>query len=137
MARFIEFLINHWILSGIWLILLFAFLAYQKSKSGKSLSPHQTTLLINKEKGVVLDVRDKKAFENGHIAEAVNIPLAKLKDRVVELEKNKNIPIIVVCPLGQQSGDAVKILEENGFTQVSRLKGGINEWEAQSLPLVK
>ncbi|HHX83114.1 MAG TPA: rhodanese-like domain-containing protein, partial [Pseudomonadaceae bacterium] len=35
------------------------------------------------------------------------------------------------------SGAAVKTLEGLGFTQASRMKGGMSEWAAQSLPLVK
>lgn len=137
MARFIEFLVNHWILSGLWLAIFITLLLYLKSKSGRKLSPHQTTLLLNRENGVVVDIRDKKAFEGGHIVDAVNIPLAKLKERVVELERFREKPLVVVCQMGQQSGEAVRILEDNGFSHVARMNGGMNEWQTQGLPAVK
>jgi len=137
MPRFIEFLINHWILSLIWIALLTALLVYQKSKSGKSVSPHQATLLINRADGVVLDLRDKKAFKEGHIVDAINIPLANLKERVVELERHKDKPVITVCQLGTQSGEGVKILEEHGFSSAARMSGGMTEWKTQGLPVVK
>lgn len=137
MAQFIEFLINHWILSGLWLALVITLLYYLNAKAADALSPHQTTLLVNREHGVILDIRDKKAFDDGHIVDAINIPSAKLKDRLVELDKFKEKPLVVVCQMGHQSGDAVKTLEENGFSSVSRMKGGMAEWQAQSLPSVK
>lgn len=137
MARFLEFLLNHWVLSGIWLGLLITLILYIKAKAGSALSPHQATLLVNRQNGVILDIRDKKTFDAGHIVDAINIPSAKLGERVTELEKFRDKPLVVVCQLGQQSGDAVKLLEEKGFSSVSRMHGGITEWTTQGLPLVK
>jgi rhodanese-related sulfurtransferase len=137
MTRFLEFLLEHWILSGLWIALFGTLIAYINGKSGKSVSPQAATLLINREDGLFLDVRDRKDFEKGHIVDAVNIPLAKLHERAVELDKKKEVPIVVVCQMGGQSGDAVKALEAKGFTRVSRMSGGMSEWLAQSLPIVK
>jgi rhodanese-related sulfurtransferase len=137
MTRFLEFLVNHWILSGLWLVLFAALIAYMNSKQGKTVTPHQATLLINKQNGVILDVRERKDFDKGHIVDAINIPLAKLHERITELEKKKDVPIVVVCQAGQQSGEAVKALEAKGFAQVSRMSGGLSEWQMQNLPLVK
>jgi rhodanese-related sulfurtransferase len=137
MARFIEFLLAHWALSGLWLALAASLLVYLNSKSGTSLSPHQTVALVNNEEGVVLDVRERKDFEKGHIVDAVNIPLGKLADRISELEKRKDNPIIVVCQFGQQSGEAVKILHAKGFAKANKMAGGLAEWQTQNLPLVR
>ena len=136
MARFFEFVGNHWILSSLWVILLAALLFYLKRKSGKTVSLQQATLLVNRSNGVLLDVRDKKEFDKGHIVNALNIPLAKLAERVSELNKHKDSPLIVVDHMGQQAGEAVKILTEAGFAEVVRMAGGMTEWRAQSLPLV-
>lgn len=137
MTRFFEFLANHWILAGLWILLLGALIAYLKAKSGKSVSPQQATLLVNRENGVILDIRERKDFERGHIVDAINIPLAKLNERVVELDKKKDLPVVVVCQMGQHSGEALKILQAQGFARVSRMSGGMTEWIGQSLPLVK
>jgi rhodanese-related sulfurtransferase len=137
MAQFTEFLINHWILSGLWLALVITLLYYLNAKAGDALSPQQTVMLVNREHGVILDIRDKKAFDGGHIVDAINIPSAKLKERLAELNKFKEKPLVVVCQLGSQSGDSIKTLEENGFTSVSRMSGGMAEWQAQGLPAVK
>jgi rhodanese-related sulfurtransferase len=137
MTRFIDFLINHWMLSGLWLAIAAALLLYLNSKTTASLSFHQATLLINKEDGVVLDIRERKDFEKGHVVDAINIPLAKLTERAVELDKKKEVPIIVVCQHGQHAGEAVKLLQAKGFANVNKLAGGMSEWQAQNLPLVK
>ena len=103
MARFIEFLVNHWVLTGLWLIIFIALIAYIQKKSGKSIGTHEATRLINQDEGVILDIRDKKVFDKGHIVNAVNIPLTKLDERITELEKNKNKPLIVVCQMGHHA----------------------------------
>lgn len=136
MARFFEFVGNHPILSSLWVFLLVALLVYLKQKSGKTVSPQQATLLVNRSNGVLLDVREKKEFDKGHIVGAINIPLAKLGERVSELNKHRDSPLIVVDHMGQQSAEAVKVLTQAGFTQVVRMAGGMTEWRAQSLPLV-
>lgn len=137
MTRFIEFLINHWILTGLWLALFGTLIAYLSAKSARSVSPQQATMLVNRQNGVIVDVRERKDFEKGHIVDAINIPLAKLAERSVELEKHKASPVIVVCGMGQHSGAAVKTLEAGGFTNASKMSGGMAEWLAQSLPIVK
>jgi len=137
MEKIFEFLLNHWILSGLWLGIVVTLILYIKAKAGSALSPQQATLLVNRQDGVILDIRDKKAFEAGHIVDAVNIPLAKLGERSSELEKFREKPLVVVCNMGQQSGEAVKLLEEKGFTEVSRMSGGMTEWSSQGLPTVK
>lgn len=137
MARFAEFLLNHWILSGLWLALFAALVAYLASKAAKSVSPQQAALLVNRENGVIVDVRERKDYERGHVVDAINIPLAKLEERSVELDKYKSVPVIVVCSMGQHAGDAVKQLQARGFSQVCKMVGGMAEWSGQNLPVVK
>jgi len=137
MARFFEFLVNHWVLSGLWLALATTLLAYINSKIASSLSPHQAVALVNRANGVVLDVRERTEFDKGHIVDAVNIPFGKLHERAIELEKSKDHPVIVVCQFGQQAGEAVKLLHAKGFAKANKLAGGLSEWQAQNLPLVK
>jgi len=136
MERFLEFLINHWILTSLWVIIFAALLAYLQKKGVKAVGIHEATRLINQSNGLILDIRDKKVFDKGHIVNAINIPLAKLEERMIELEKNKNNPLIVVCQMGHQSGDGVKKLEAQGYSQVYKMSGGMAEWQTQGLPLV-
>lgn len=137
MAQFIEFVGNHWILSGLWVALLTAFLLHRSKTGGRSVGTQEAVMLINRKDGVVLDIRDKKDFDAGHIVDSVNIPMAKLVERISELEKFKSRPIIVVCKLGQHSSDSCKTLSDAGFEQVVKLRGGMAEWRGQNLPVVQ
>lgn len=137
MVQFLEFLGNHLILTSLWVIIVGAIIVYHQRTSGKSVGPAAAVMLINRRDAVVVDVRDKKEFESGHIVDSINIPMLKLKQRLTELNKHKNKPIVVVCKLGQQSADAVKTLQEAGHAEVFKLAGGVTEWKAQSMPLVQ
>lgn len=136
MEQFLEFIGNHWILSSLWLAALAAIIVYHQRSGSKALSTAEAVTLINRKDALVLDVREKKEFDAGHVVDAINIPLAKLKQRMPELNKHKEKPVLVVCKLGQHSGDATRQLQEAGFTEVYKLSGGVGEWKAQSLPLV-
>ena len=92
---------------------------------------------VNREGAVVVDVRDRKEYEAGHIAGAISIPLANLDTRADELRKYADKPIIVACKMGQHSGEAGMRLRKRGYQNVSRLAGGMAEWQNQNLPVVR
>ena len=137
MEQFIEFIGNHLVLSAMWLASVAAIIFYHQRTASAAVGPQQAVMLINRKDAVVVDVRDKKEFDAGHIVDSINIPLANLKQRVTELKKHKDKPVLVVCKLGQHSGDAAKTLEEAGHSEVIRLSGGVTEWKSQSYPLVQ
>ncbi|OUS28273.1 sulfurtransferase [Gammaproteobacteria bacterium 45_16_T64] len=137
MDRVIEFAFNHVALVGGFFGLLAAFLFLESRRGGLSVSSQQLTNLVNSEGAIVLDVRDRKEYGDGHITESKNIPFVKLEERIAELNSHKDAPIVVVCKMGQHSGAAGKILTKNGFANVRRLTGGIGTWRADGLPLVK
>lgn len=91
--------------------------------------------MINKEDAVVLDIRAKKEFSAGHIANSLHIPMAEFDRRMSELNSHKEKPIIVVCNMGQTAGSACRKLKAAGFNPV-RLSGGMTEWRGQNMPVV-
>jgi len=137
MERLIEFAIQHYYLVAAWVLTLLLLLATEKRKSGKSVTPAEATRMINKESGVVLDIRTRKEWDTGHITSAHHIPLADLDRRLSELDKYKDKPVVVVCNLGQAAGAATKKLKSAGYEQVVRLSGGMTEWKNQNMPVVK
>ncbi len=95
-----------------------------------------STSRLNQEEGVFLDLRDAADYKQSHIVDAVNIPATKLVSRLVELEKYKNKPVVLVCKMGQQSGAAGKQLKEANFERVYKMSGGMMEWSNLQLPTV-
>ena len=137
MVTLFEFIGNHTVLVAVFVTLIVLFIFNEIKRSGKSVSTAELVNLVNNEDALVVDLRDMAEFEAGHIADAQNIPFAALKERLAELEKFKEKPIVMACKMGQHSGAAGVILRRAGFDNVSRLKGGYAEWTGQNLPLVK
>ena len=92
---------------------------------------------INHKNALILDVREQGEYEAGHILNAKLIPLGKLKERMGELEKHKDQPIVVVCRSGNRSGTACFLLGRQGFSQAYNLAGGVQAWQKSNLPLEK
>ena len=137
MEQLFAFISNHPYLVGAFVVLLALFIRNEMSRGGATVSAQQLVQMVNNEGAIVVDVRDKAEFEAGHIVDAINIPYTNLESRIDELNKHKDKPIVVACKMGQHSGAAGTLLRKNGFTNVSRLRGGIADWRGQSLPVVK
>lgn len=76
----------------------------------------------------LLDVREPKEYEQGHIPGAVNIPLNQLRDRLHEIPEDREI--IVNCQVGLRSYIGVRILAQNGKSNVRNLSGGYRTYKA-------
>lgn len=135
-AHLIEFATNHYILVGIFVVLLALLVAHTMQGGGRSLSTAELTALVNKDAGVVVDIRPSKDYAAGHIVGAVNIPQDKLIARIGELEKHKAKTLILVDAQGQHAGTHARELMKSGFT-AAKLAGGVASWKADNLPLVK
>ena len=136
-AQIFEFIGNHPFLVGTFLFLVVAFLINEGKQGGSAVSTANLVSLVNKEGAVILDVRDQKDFGAGHISGAIHIPYSSLDQRASELDGNKDKPVVVVCKMGQHSSAAGKKLKALGFENVRRLSGGMAEWNAAGLPVVK
>ena len=73
----------------------------------------------------VVDVRTPAEFTDGAYPGAVNIPLPVLPARMHELEP-KETPVVLYCASGARSGQAMRFLKQNGFTDVINA-GGIDD----------
>lgn len=93
--------------------------------------------LINHKNALVLDVREESEFSAGHIRGAKLIPLLKLKERIGELERYREQPIVVVCRSGQRSATASALLGNRKFGQAYSLTGGMMAWQKADLPIEK
>ena len=83
--------------------------------------------LDNGEKFNFIDVREEWEYEEQNIG-AQLIPLGELPDRISEIEDMKNEEVIVHCKSGGRSGQAKKFLNNQGFSNVRNMLGGITAY---------
>ncbi|MEM9624256.1 MAG: rhodanese-like domain-containing protein, partial [Pseudomonadota bacterium] len=93
MEQLFVFIGNHPILVGVFVVLLVLFIRNEMNRGGASVSAQELVSLVNNESAVILDVRDKAEYDQGHIVDAINIPYASLESRADELDKYKDKPL--------------------------------------------
>ena len=140
MDQYIAFVSQNWMLVlGFFLIL--AMLTWNfispTVRGYKPILPTNAVNLINHDDALVLDVRENNEYMGGHIINSIHIPLGTLNNRLNELEKYKNKPVIVGCRSGQRSASACATLKKQGFESVYNLSGGVMGWQNANLPLTK
>lgn len=132
------FVVSHWYLFLALLVVVTALVAQPllESASGvRRIGSAEAVRIINRQSGVVIDVREPEEFKAGHIAKAVNIPLSQINAHNQELKKLKERPLIVCCASGMRSARAAAALRRQGFPAAYNLAGGIDAWRTQNLPL--
>jgi rhodanese-related sulfurtransferase len=92
-------------------------------------------LAAREESLLVLDVREREAFEAGHIEGAKLLPRGQLELRVNQELPDPTVRIVVCCELGRISTLAAATLRTMGFTRAVALDGGLQAWRAAGLPL--
>jgi rhodanese-related sulfurtransferase len=89
-------------------------------------------------KPVLIDVRGEAELKaNGYIEGEENIPLKTLLDKPELLPADKDQPIIVYCAIGHRGAMAMTALRLLGYTDVTSIGGGFNNWVKAGLPVVK
>ncbi len=132
-----KFLIDNWML-----ILLAAssggLLLWQtlQKSAGGGVATAEAVRLINREKGVLIDVSEPAEFAAGHAVGARNIPLGSLEG-AKELPSNKSLPLLLICPSGARAGRAAGMLRKAGYEKASAVTGGLAAWREAGLPVDK
>lgn len=104
----------------------------------QTLNVNEFSKLVDQGDGIVLDVRTGQEYAGGHIATAINADFsdtAEFDKYLAGLDKNGKY--LLYCRTGNRSGQAMKMMEEKGFTDIADLSGGILAWQTANLEVVK
>jgi cysteine synthase/rhodanese-related sulfurtransferase len=95
-------------------------------------APAEAARMI-REGAQLIDVRTPGEFKEGHLPEAINIPLQSLeRGPVGDLPPDKSMPIVTICATGRRSMVALKLLRSQGYTKVFSSRGGMRDWMAEA-----
>ena len=106
-------------------------------KKYRDVTPAEAVQLINRDDAVLLDVRESSELEAGRIRNARHLSASVLPQRVDELGKFRDRPIIAFCANGLKAQKMCQLLAKHGFAQIYFLKGGVAAWQQANLPLAK
>ena len=85
---------------------------------------------LNETKVIILDVREPYEYNEGHIKEAINIPLSTILVGIDQLKNIQGKKIILQCRVGGRSMRACQLLQAEGFKHdIWNLEGGIDAWK--------
>ncbi len=99
------------------------------TNSYEQISQNDAKTIMETEVGyTILDVRTKEEYEDGHIKNAICIPVETISESISETLPDKNQLILVYCRSGNRSKKASQKLADLGYTNVKEF-GGINTWE--------
>lgn len=137
MEQIFDFMGNHpWMVTSFILLLVWFFMSGSGAGRGfTEVDPNAAAALTNHEKTLVLDIRDDKEYSDGHIVNAMHIPLSELDSKLSKLEKYKDKAIIAYCRSGHRSRAACMKLHKAGFTSLYNLRGGIMAWQRDKMPV--
>ena len=127
-----------------WLLLIVAFISgallvwpmVRKGSGNGAVGTSEAVRLINREKGILIDVAEPAEYAAGHAAGARNVPLGGLETSK-DLPSNKALPLLVMCPTGSRSGRAAGLLRKAGYANAVSVVGGTAAWRDASLPVEK
>jgi rhodanese-related sulfurtransferase len=139
MERLLEYAARHPLLFGGTVVLALAVAAYEFSKTrsgGQAVGPADAVRLMN-QGALLVDVRTQAEFDAGHIIDARHVPQDQVAQAAETLKRFKDKVVITCCESGMRSGAAARVLKAQGFTKVVNLRGGLQSWRAENLPLVK
>lgn len=140
MNKLIPFLLENWYFVALFVGLLLAYVVLEFKHKGfgvSALSTQRAVQLMNQKNTVLIDVREKSAYDQGHITGAVHCLVKDLGDKAGRLQTNRDEAVIVVCDTGHQSRQAANVLKKQGYNSVYTLQEGLGAWKKDHLPLVK
>ena len=101
-----------------------------KKAEYKKITSDEAKKMMETQKVIVVDVRTLEEYNEGHIPNAISIPLETIENKAEAKLKNKDDLILVYCRSGRRSREAALKLIEKGYTNVIDF-GGIQDWNGE------
>jgi rhodanese-related sulfurtransferase len=138
MQQFLEFIGNHPLLSGLFAVVLAAWIAWELARLARKwreVGTREAVHLINREDALVLDVSNSADHAAGHIIGAVHMPPSRIESGNQQLLKSRERPVLVYCKNNQIAPQMANRLVKLGFGNVNVLAGGLTQWISDQQPV--
>src|SRR5256712_11655746 len=100
----------------------------------KEVSPPEADLLRERGDATFVDVREASEWEQGHLPGAIHISKSYIEQQIEGAVPDRDAPVVTYCAGGVRSLFAAQTLQEMGYTNVSSMSGGFQQWKSQGLP---
>ncbi|MEM9532275.1 MAG: rhodanese-like domain-containing protein [Pseudomonadota bacterium] len=140
LERFPEFAANHPVMVAIFFGLIVALVVTEirhRTRGFASLSPALLTQLINRADPVLIDVSPANEYERGHIVNARNILPSSVDPTSKPMTDWQDRDVAIYCKNGMVSEQICRRLVKAGFAKVHWLRGGLQSWAGEQLPVTR
>lgn len=106
---------------------------------GQAVSVPEAVRLMNREKGVLVDIRDAAAYAAGHATGSRHVFMDDLNKTPLPstLPSNKALPVLLMCDSGIKASKATALLRKAGYERAMTVGGGMNAWREAQMPVEK
>jgi rhodanese-related sulfurtransferase len=101
------------------------------------ISPTKAAAKLKSGEAVIVDVREKDEWDEGHIPDAIHMSRGTIELDIEEKVPDSNAMIICHCGGGGRSALAAESLQKMGYKNVHSMAGGLKAWRAAGLPTTK
>jgi len=115
----------------------FQTLVADAKKNITEISPQDAAAKLNSGEAVIIDVRDKDEWDEGHIPRATHMSRGTIELDIEEKVPEANTMVICHCGGGGRSALAAESLQKMGYKNVRSMAGGLKAWKAAGLPTTK
>ena len=112
-------------------------LVAEAKKNVTEVSPAEAAAKLKTGDAVIVDVREKDEWAEGHIPEAIHLSRGTLELEIEETVPDPDAAIICHCGGGGRSALAAESLQKMGYKNVRSMAGGVKAWETAGLPVTK
>jgi rhodanese-related sulfurtransferase len=88
-------------------------------------------------KVLMIDIRESQEHATGVAQGVVLLPMSQVAQRVAEIPKQADQPVLLICNTQNRSRAVTQALQEQGFTNIRYVDGGMSEWAKRGWPMVK
>lgn len=120
-------MLNILITIGVILVVVIAYIGINALRLKKAVTNlTQEQFIEGYRKAQLIDVREQKEFDAGHILGARNVPSTTLRQRYKEIRPD--LPVYLYCQNTGRSSRAALFLKKRGYNQIYQLQGGFRTW---------
>jgi rhodanese-related sulfurtransferase len=137
MENFLIFISQNFLPFLLFVSLLIFLFYYEGRKGGRRVDNLEATRIINKDNGLVVDLRSAGEFSEGHLVNAINVLPENIIEQINTLNTNKDAQVLLVCKTGSTSKKVSLLLKKEGYENINILSGGMLNWSNSGLPTSK
>src|SRR5205823_11631516 len=115
----------------------FQTLVAKAKKNITEISPQDAAAKLQSGEAVIVDVRDKDEWDEGHIPSALHMSRGTIELDIEEKVPDPNALIVCHCGGGGRGALATESLQKMGYKNVRNIAGGFKAWKAAGLPVTK